>query len=43
MSPGLGALRCTSSWGRRSSAPGPRQAQALTDALMDRIARLSGF
>jgi len=24
-------------------APGPRQAQALTDALMDRIARLSGF
>ena len=25
------------------SAPGPRQAQALTDALMDRIARLSGF
>ena len=25
------------------SAPGPRQAQALTDALMERIARLSGF
>ena len=25
------------------SAPGPRQAQALTDALMARIARLSGF
>jgi len=24
-------------------APGPRQAPALTDALMDRIARLSGF
>jgi 1-acyl-sn-glycerol-3-phosphate acyltransferase len=24
-------------------APGPRQAQALTEALMDRIARLSGF
>jgi 1-acyl-sn-glycerol-3-phosphate acyltransferase len=24
-------------------APGPRQAQALTDALMDHIARLSGF
>jgi 1-acyl-sn-glycerol-3-phosphate acyltransferase len=24
-------------------APGPRQAQALTDALMERIARLSGF
>jgi 1-acyl-sn-glycerol-3-phosphate acyltransferase len=25
------------------SAPGPRQAQALTDALMESIARLSGF
>ena len=25
------------------TAPGPRQAQALTDALMERIARLSGF
>jgi hypothetical protein len=24
-------------------APGPRQASALTDALMARIARLSGF
>jgi hypothetical protein len=25
------------------TAPGPRQAQALTDALMARIARLSGL
>ena len=43
MNPGTGAHTVHVKLGPPLVAPGPRQAQALTDALMERIARLSGF